>query len=981
MWLADSPELRYTMIVVAFCIAINMTLPIWLCLAKICDNKKLDGNEDILEGSEISSDDENNTKGSNKAASSMSRSGLSVVSESQYSAIGSLFSAVSEARMTRTGRRANHSKRRKRERDIRLAAGMQKLKVDARFDRIETTLRTNDNFSTAKSVMSKLNVDDISMDDGANEKKGIETTLHKRRSCWRVILEASEWDSSLASLTGFYMVQDMAEQTSNLVTLAVISHMIGIAEANAYMMVDFLFLISGLLVVGFEEAIGILVPQADGAGNDLLVGRYLQIGIVFTILLEIPGFLIWSFYMYDTIIWFGFDETTAIIAQNYAYGTFIMMLADDINNCLVRFLDVLDREKYITIYSVISECIAGGVLVALAWYGVSDMFIIGLAESLVSVTVLFVNITIVMNKGWLDDYMGGLVKSFGLKDWRAMRNTFNTAVPLAIVWLLSIGEWQLMIIFARSIGPDEVAAWSILGFIWELFEALTYAISGAAEVRVGFRMGAGLSQQARQMSEKSLYIGTQLAILTAGGLFAGAEFLLPLLTPNLIYQKLVFDVLPLVGFAEICMVPFIILEGIFKSQGRVRLMTTVELIVSWCIAIPISALLTYYSNFNLIGIVSGLVLGYTTGSTILSFYFLRSNWEELSENVIEENAAEGLQHLDTEWDELPEEVQKAASTLGYTEVMWESNMEPDSTDKLWDALTEAERNAAVVLGYDKKKWNGKSGIGKYDECDFDDLPIEVKEAAKLLGFTPSIWDNDGNIPIKSTDWADLTVAQQNAASTLGYTKEKWNDGSSSSSSSSDDSAFQGILTMPFIDEEETAATSVLTKAQLVDYNDYDFEELPTKVKKAAKLLGYSPRTWNTGGSIPIENEDWADLTVAQQNAACTLGYTRIRWDYSEPPAKAVVYNKKNASDSTVPWDEPQDNFGSSVTIYGEYRFDELPSDIQRSAMVLGFTRSTWDRNLFFPRKNKTWDNLTPAEMVAALSLGCTEEKWETLWGS
>ena len=157
------------------------------------------------------------------------------------------------------------------------------------------------------------------------------------------------------------------------------------------------------------------MPQADGSGNDLLVGRYLQIGIIFTIIFHIPGFLIWSFYAHDVIIWFGFDETTATIAQNYTYSMFLSILADAVDGCLITFFDVTDHELYVTVYYVIAKCTSAGVLVAMAFSGVSNMVAIGLAQSLVSLTLLFVNVIIVVNNGWLDDYSEGLVKSFGLK--------------------------------------------------------------------------------------------------------------------------------------------------------------------------------------------------------------------------------------------------------------------------------------------------------------------------------------------------------------------------------------------------------------------------------------------------------------------------------------------------------------------------------------------------------------------------------------
>lgn len=38
--------------------------------------------------------------------------------------------------------------------------------------------------------------------------------------------------------------------------------------------------------------------------------------------------------------------------------------------------------------------------------------------------------------------------------------------------------------------------------------------------------------------------------------------------------------------------------------------------------------------------------------------------------------------------------------------------------------------------------------GKYDDYDWKELPPEVQEAAKTLGYTKKIWDNEGKVRIQ-----------------------------------------------------------------------------------------------------------------------------------------------------------------------------------------------------------------------------------------
>eukprot|EP00559_Dactyliosolen_fragilissimus_P008961 CAMPEP_0184861932 /NCGR_PEP_ID=MMETSP0580-20130426/6512_1 /TAXON_ID=1118495 /ORGANISM="Dactyliosolen fragilissimus" /LENGTH=66 /DNA_ID=CAMNT_0027359613 /DNA_START=156 /DNA_END=356 /DNA_ORIENTATION=+ len=62
------------------------------------------------------------------------------------------------------------------------------------------------------------------------------------------------------------------------------------------------------------------------------------------------------------------------------------------------------------------------------------------------------------------------------------------------------------------------------------------------------------------------------------------------------------------------------------------------------------------------------------------------------------------------------------------------------------------------------------------------------------------------------------------------------------------------------------------------YNDYDWDELPSDAKEAAKTLGYNKSTWDKQGFIKIEEYDWDELSKKQQNAAIVLGYNKASWD-------------------------------------------------------------------------------------------------------
>ena len=43
-------------------------------------------------------------------------------------------------------------------------------------------------------------------------------------------------------------------------------------------------------------------------------------------------------------------------------------------------------------------------------------------------------------------------------------------------------------------------------------------------------------------------------------------------------------------------------------------------------------------------------------------------------------------------------------------------------------------------------------MSTYEDDDWDELPEDIQEAAKVLGYTKQIWDGDGEVPCEDEDW-------------------------------------------------------------------------------------------------------------------------------------------------------------------------------------------------------------------------------------
>jgi hypothetical protein len=241
-------------------------------------------------------------------------------------------------------------------------------------------------------------------------------------------------------------------------------------------------------------------------------------------------------------------------------------------------------------------------------------------------------------------------------------------------------------------------------------------------------MGAGEAQSAKLASYKAIYLGIVVAVFSTALLFIFAPYVPAWLTPDPTLQGMIFDLLPLIGFGQILMVPGLISWSIIAAQGRARLATTIEFVTSWLIVVPISAIFVYMYNYNLIGLVAALIVGYTLGGISIAYLILRSDWEAVSDVIIGRNGIQETKNEKYDWAGLPKRVQEAAKVLGYNEEKWDLNQHPASCSKAWNGLNQAEQDAASGLGYTLRSWNTSNGGGENRTTqEFDDIESEEKE--------------------------------------------------------------------------------------------------------------------------------------------------------------------------------------------------------------------------------------------------------------
>jgi hypothetical protein len=340
------------------------------------------------------------------------------------------------------------------------------------------------------------------------------------------------------------------------------------------------------------------------------------------------------------------------------------------------------------------------------------------------------------------------------------------------------------------------------------------------------------------------------------------------------------------------------------------------------------------------------------------------------------------------WNDLSFTQQIAATALGYDETSWNSGGSALTDTTRWTDLIDDQKNAAMSLGYNEYLWDMLRGfipprtpppnnadgtnVPEYGSMFWANLPQEIQAAASTLGYTETIWNNGEHTAVDDLFWSQLTTEQQVAATLLGHSQGTWDvyatGGSGSQQTEPNTNTSTPATAAPSSPPSTTPATMSPDTTQVIVSANYPvsappattqgtlspgetwrsvpWSDLPDQIRGGAIALGFTTDLWDSGARVATDTYFWDELSLAQQQAATLIfGFSKTTWDAS------------NNKWQKIPW-------------------DQLPSDIQSHAAVLGFDKDLWDSGANVDKTSYGWDELSGAQQQSAsIIFGLTEETW------
>jgi MATE family multidrug resistance protein len=434
----------------------------------------------------------------------------------------------------------------------------------------------------------------------------------------------------------------IAKTTSELIILATISKTLGTDDMVAYSMTYGIVGISFQFMGGWHDAVTTLVSMAYGAENHELAGKYLQAACISYIICEIPMGLIWYLTMDKILLIMGFEASVAHLGQGFVWVRVLVNMMTGINQTVFNFLSAIEHETFANVMYCIYAIGNAGLFALAAYLSNLSLVLLGLVLLVNSALVFFLNVIIPIKMGWIEKFEVGLMGSCAWFDRNVMKDVFKVALPLAFGSLLAYAEWETLTIFAATLGQAEVATWSLLGFVWDLFESTTEAIGDASEVRVAYQLGQGRPAMAKLAGYKCILLGLIVSILITIVFLSLTDTLPSLLTNDATIQAMMTEMFPLVALGNITMSMGMVAWTVIGAQGRYHLSTSVALGMTFVFTIPIGAVLSIGMNINLQGLVFAVVIGCTLTAMVLFALILMSDWEALSKKIQEQVSADDL---------------------------------------------------------------------------------------------------------------------------------------------------------------------------------------------------------------------------------------------------------------------------------------------------------------------------------------------------
>jgi len=211
--------------------------------------------------------------------------------------------------------------------------------------------------------------------------------------------------------------------------------------------------------------------------------------------------------------------------------------------------------------------------------------------------------------------------------------------PVGLQMGLEYWAFSLSTLWAGWLGPDELAAHTIVISIASLTFMAPLGVSFAAVTRVGNLIGARDFTGAQRAAWVALAMGSALMAVIAVGLVAGRWVLPQLFTQDAAVVALCASILPIAGAFQVGDGAQIVGTGVLRGMGKTVPAALIMFLGFYGFSLPLAWFLAFRAGTGLVGIWWGMAAGLTLVALLLVLWLRRHGPASMSPESASETPA------------------------------------------------------------------------------------------------------------------------------------------------------------------------------------------------------------------------------------------------------------------------------------------------------------------------------------------------------
>ncbi|EQC32491.1 hypothetical protein SDRG_09817 [Saprolegnia diclina VS20] len=431
----------------------------------------------------------------------------------------------------------------------------------------------------------------------------------------------------LSSMALQLSLRQMVRQVMTITDAAFQGHigtkqLAGVTIASVYMGVPSTFIQNAI------PAISTLCSQAYGAGNNTLVGIWLQTCIVFSVLGAIP-IIIWYMFV-GHMIALTLDDTEAVAyGQQFAMIMALGLIPQYLYGCLTTYFATQGVIMPATLCSTLTVFLNIGFnqLFIYGGFGYDGLGFIGSPIATVTSTCLqlliFVGYT-VWYKQYHLDYWGGWTMECISKE--RLLVFLPLAVPMGMSSVVDWASAACTTAFSGYLGPDIAACQAVLNGVFGVVNAFVSGFSTSTQIRMSRYLGQGSAVAAKRVLSIGASIVAVCGVTMVLLVYLLNESLFRVWSPDPVIISMCRSAL--VVFVCCIMVAFgrFMMTACLNALSMANINLIANNIGSWCLYVPLSYVLPITLHWGLDGFWYADMCGEAMKAVILTWGILRVDW-------------------------------------------------------------------------------------------------------------------------------------------------------------------------------------------------------------------------------------------------------------------------------------------------------------------------------------------------------------------